>query len=106
MRFNKLILMSFFLPMLAACASQGSVADEPQEVDVRIVEGKVDPTTAGGEDPNEVVCTRRHQVGTNFPRTVCKKRSEWDRDRADAQRQMQQNRARDAARRVDSSKNF
>lgn len=106
---KRLVMLGMLVSLVAACASNGPTtagAGEPQTVEVKIVDGPVDPTTAGGADPNETVCTRRHKVGSHFPRTICKTRREWDEDRREAQTELNRQQMRNQARRIDASQNF
>lgn len=80
--------------LLAACASPPR---EEQTVEVRVVD-EIEPTTAES-DPNEVVCRRRHKVGTNFGRMECMTRAEMD-----AEKRRSESDLRHARERVDQGK--
>ena len=84
------------------CASVDSPAsDETRTVAVRVVEGNPDRAEdAADADPDEVICSRRHAVGTHFPRMVCKTRAEREADRRDAAASINRSIEREARRRA------
>lgn len=98
-----LILMS--LVVLHGCANSGNPrASQERAVDVKVVDS-VDSTEAKKDaDPNEVICSRRHQVGSNFPRMVCKTRQELEQERSAAERSMNMQQQQNAAGRIDPSR--
>lgn len=100
----KLVALLGMLVMLGACTNAGTRADGGGEgvvVEAQVRDSKMHEASG---DPNEMVCRRTHQVGSNFPRTVCKTRREMDEERRDAERAMQLQQQRNAAGRIDPAR--
>lgn len=90
---------------LAGCANPGSgFAEQERTVDVKVVDSVNSTEAKKDADPNEVICSRRHQVGSNFPRMVCKTRQELEQERSAAERSMNMQQQRNAAGRIDPAR--
>lgn len=94
-----LIFLFLSVALTTGCSTGGSaVNDEAQYVDVKVVDGPVDTSADANADPDEVICTRRHKVGSNFARMECKTRREIEQDRRAAQQELETNRVRSQGR--------
>lgn len=103
MNTRQLFFLVISFALMAGCATNdrgAGTAGQATEVDVRVVEGSAE--AAAGED--DIVCTRRHQVGSNFPRTVCTTRAEREEERRRAENASNQERGLRGARRMDPAK--
>lgn len=98
---NIMVLLAFLF-FVTGCASGGTNAggDGVREVDVRVTESSAQKEAG----PDDVVCTREHKVGSNFPRTVCRTRAEREASRRDAENVTRAQQGRNAAGRMDSSR--
>lgn len=106
MNFKYLVFIAIFGALASGCATgngtAGNAGDETREVAVRVTEG---PATAEADD-DDVVCTREHRVGSNFPRTVCKTRAEREAARRNSEQTIRAEQQRSAAGRIRSGENF
>lgn len=102
----KLLLSVALLTVFAGgCATQpdenGTSVDQGREVDVRVTEGVADRAVdAADASQDDIICTRVHKVGTNFPKTVCKSRAQREADRREADNLMKRSMEFEAHRRT------
>lgn len=74
-----MLRLAVSLVLAAACAA-------PQETHRTAPPGATPPTAEAEADPgDEQICTEERTTGSNVTRTVCRSRSQVERDREDAQ---------------------